>query len=143
VLYLKTGGNKKFAIVDTGMHHLMRPSLYDAAHFIWPISNTGAMNDPIHKRLIVQDNAELVKYDIVGPICESSDYLAKDRKLPQLRRGDILAIFTCGAYGMVMSNNYNATSRPPEVMVNGKEVYLIRERESYEDLLSKSKNTKL
>jgi diaminopimelate decarboxylase len=143
VQYLKTGGDKKFAIVDTGMHHLIRPSLYDAEHFIWPIRNQDKMNDPIDQRIIGQDNPELVKYDVVGPICESSDYLAKDRNLPLLKRGDILAIFTCGAYGMVMSNNYNATARPPEVMVNGKDLYLIRERETHQDLLLKSRKTKL
>jgi diaminopimelate decarboxylase len=143
VLYLKKGGEKVFAIVDTGMHHLIRPALYEAKHFIWPVHASILENNPENKRIIDQESPELVKYDVVGPICESSDYLAKDRVLPPLKRGDLLAIFTTGAYGMVMSSNYNALPRPAEAMVDGQDLYLIRERETYDDLLAKVKKEKI
>ncbi|AHM58870.1 diaminopimelate decarboxylase [Flammeovirgaceae bacterium 311] len=143
VNYLKKGGDKTFAIVDTGMHHLIRPALYDAQHFIWPIKTSYSPQENPDNRIIDQDNPRLVKYDVVGPICESSDYLARDRNLPPLQRGDIIAIFTSGAYGMVMSSNYNALPRPAEVMIDGDEVFLIRERETYEDLLRGTGKVKL
>jgi diaminopimelate decarboxylase len=143
VLYLKKGGDKVFAIVDTGMHHLIRPALYEAKHFIWPVQAAVLAHNPENKRIIEQESPGLVKYDVVGPVCESSDYLAKDRVLPPLKRGDLLAIYTTGAYGMVMSSNYNALPRPAEVMVDGKDLYLIRERETYEDLLSKVRKERL
>lgn len=139
VNYLKKGGDKQFVIVDTGMHHLMRPALYDAQQFIWPVRTTKDYD----RRIIEQESDELVKYDVVGPICESSDYLAKDRNMPPVKRGDLLAIFTSGAYGMVMSSNYNALPRPAEVMVDGNDFYLIRERETYEDLLNKTTKVKM
>ena len=139
VSYMKKGGDKQFVIVDTGMHHLMRPALYDAQQFIWPVKTTS----DYHLRVIEQNGPELVKYDVVGPVCESSDFLAKDRSMPPVKRGDLLAIFTSGAYGMVMSSNYNALPKPPEVMVDGKDIYLIRERETYEDLLNKTTRLKL
>lgn len=132
-IYLKEGGPKKFAIVDTGMHHLMRPALYEAEHFIWPVNNK---NTPNEMRVIAKQDGNLLKYDVVGPICESTDYLAKDRNLPVIEQGDYLAIFTAGAYGMVMANNYNATCRPPEVMVDDTKAIQIRKRETYDDLLS-------
>ena len=84
-----------------------------------------------------------MKYDVVGPICESSDYLAKDRYMPPVKRGDILAIFTSGAYGMVMSSNYNSIPRPAEVMVDGNNLYMIRERETYEDLMPNAEKVKM
>ena len=143
VNYLKKGGDKTFVIVDTGMHHLIRPALYDAQHFMWPIKTTYVPKDASGKRVIEREEQDLERYDVVGPICESSDYLAKDRALPALQRGDVLAIFTSGAYGMVMSSNYNALPRPAEVMVEGDQVYLIRERETYEDLLRGSGKVKL
>jgi diaminopimelate decarboxylase len=143
VTYMKKGGDKTFAIVDTGMHHLIRPALYDAQHFMWPIKTNYSPKENPDKRIIDQENPNLVQYDVVGPVCESSDYLAKDRNLPPLQRGDIIAIFTSGAYGMVMSSNYNALPRPAEVMVDGEDVYLIRERETYEDLLKGTGKVKL
>ncbi len=143
VQYLKKGGDKVFAIVDTGMHHLIRPALYDARHFIWPVTSGIQINNPENKRIIDQNDPDLVNYDVVGPICESSDYLAKGRALPPLKRGDLLAIYTAGAYGMVMSSNYNALPRPAEVMVEKDQLFLIRERESYHDLLTKVVKKKL
>lgn len=142
VNYLKTGGDKTFVIVDTGMHHLIRPALYEARHFIWPVQ-IGPGSKPANMRVLDQPGEGLEKYDVVGPICESSDYLAKDRYLPPLKRGDLLAVFTAGAYGMVMASNYNAMPRPCEVMVDGKEIYLIRKRETYEALISDMSMTKL
>ena len=139
VSYLKKGGDKQFVIVDTGMHHLLRPALYEAQQFIWPVRT----DRDYDQRVIEQEAPGLVKYDIVGPICESSDYLAKGRNLPPVKRGDLLAIFTSGAYGMVMSSNYNALPRPAEVMVDGNALYLIKERESYEDLLAKTVKKKI
>lgn len=143
VNYLKKGGDKTFAIVDTGMHHLIRPALYDAEHFIWPVKTEHTPEETATRRIIEQEDPSLVKYDVVGPICESSDYLAKGRNLPPLKRGDLLAIFTSGAYGIVMSSNYNALPRPAEVMVDGDQVYQIRQRETYEDLLKGTEKLKL
>lgn len=139
VNYLKKGGDKEFVIVDTGMHHLMRPALYEAQQFIWPVRT----HQDYEQRVIEQDGSELVKYDVVGPVCESSDYLAKDRSMPAVKRGDLLAIFTSGAYGMVMASNYNALPKPPEVMVERNELFLIKERETYEDLLRNTTRVKL
>ncbi|MEO1053946.1 MAG: diaminopimelate decarboxylase [Bacteroidota bacterium] len=132
VNYVKKGGDKTFAILDTGMHHLIRPSLYQASHFIWPVKTDII---PEH-RLIGEKREGLVPYDVVGPICESADFLAKDRYLPPLERGDHLAVFTSGAYGMVMSSQYNAMPRPAEIMIDQDKVIVIRKRESYEDLIS-------
>ncbi|MBI1335932.1 MAG: diaminopimelate decarboxylase [Phycisphaera sp.] len=133
VQYLKQGPTKKFVIVDTGMHHLIRPTLYDAFHFIWPTSVA-----PKHVPRARDKSPEvegLEKCDVVGPICESGDFLAKDWPLPPVARGDLLCVFTAGAYGMVMSSNYNAMPRPPEVLVDGDKATVIRRRETYDDLL--------
>jgi diaminopimelate decarboxylase len=134
VLYLKRGGTKKFVIVDTGMHHLVRPAMYDAFHFIWPTS-VAPMHEPTERRAAMQMPG-LEPCDVVGPICESSDYLAKGRLLPPVARGDLLAIYTAGAYGMVMASNYNAMPRPPEVLVEGAKASIIRRRETYDDLVA-------
>lgn len=133
VNYIKCGGDKQFAVVDTGMHHLIRPTLYDADHYIWPVS-TGLLQIP-PKREINGNIPGGSVYDVVGPICESGDFLARARQLPVLQRGDVLAIFTAGAYGMVMSSQYNAMPRPAEACVDRQRLVLIRERESYPDLL--------
>jgi diaminopimelate decarboxylase len=135
VTYLKQGGDKQFVVVDTGMHHLIRPALYDAEHFIWPVSVSG--ENILEEREINKENDNLKKYDIVGPICESSDYLAKNRLMPEVKRGDLISVFTAGAYGIVMSSQYNAMPRPAEAMVDGNKLFIIREREVYEDLLVK------
>ncbi len=131
VVYIKDNGDKKFAIVDTGMHHLIRPALYEADHFMWPVDRKRYLNEG---RVLNHAADDLIKYDVVGPICESSDYLARDRYLPPARKDDLIAIFTAGAYGMVMASNYNATLKPAEVMVDKDTAYVIRERETLDDL---------
>jgi diaminopimelate decarboxylase len=137
VLYLKTGGSKKFAIVDAGMNDLIRPSLYDAFHFIWPVK-VDEKSVPLQRSKDLQlDGTEVV--DVVGPICEGADFFAKDRALPPVERGDLLSIFTAGAYGFCMSSNYNARTRAAEVLVDGENFSVIRKRETYEDLTSLEK----
>jgi diaminopimelate decarboxylase len=132
VLYVKKGGSKKFVIVDAGMNDLIRPALYDAFHFIWPAA--------VEERYVPQSRSRNLKIegteeaDVVGPICESGDFFAKDRQLPPVKRGDLVCIFTTGAYGFSMSSNYNARGRAAEVLVDGKSFSVIRKRESYEDL---------
>lgn len=122
VQYVKQGHLKAFAIVDAGMNDLIRPSLYSAYHHIMAVkqkrTNTKALTD------------------VVGPICESGDFLGKDRHLPQLKTGDLLAVRSSGAYGMVMASNYNSRPRPVEVLVNGKRAKIIRERETLEDVMA-------
>jgi len=134
ILYRKTGGNKRFVIVDAGMNDLIRPVLYDSYHFIWP-THPEAANVPAHReKTLAPAMGEVV--DIVGPICESGDFLAKDRPLPRTKRGDLLAVFTAGAYGFAMSSNYNNRPRVCEVLVDGREFRVIRRRETYEDLVA-------
>ena len=130
VQYLKTGGEKKFVIVDTGMHHLIRPAMYDAFHFLWP-TQVSVIHEP-KERQEQMDMQGLVLTDVVGPVCESSDVFAKQRMLPPMERGDLVSIFTAGAYGMVMASNYNAMVRPPEVLVDGATATVIRKRETYD-----------
>jgi diaminopimelate decarboxylase len=133
VNYIKTGGHKTFVIVDTGMHHLIRPTLYESFHFIWPTKVALNQVPEIRKKEMTLPNLEPV--DIVGPICESADYLAKDRAMPVVKRGDLICVFTAGAYGMVMASQYNAMPRPPEVIVEGDKAFIARKRESYQDLI--------
>ncbi len=121
VLYIKDNGFKKFLIVDGGMNDLIRPSLYQAYHEIVPLKKNPA--------------ASTGKFDVVGPICESGDFFAKDRELPTVKKGDLLAVMSAGAYGYVMSSNYNVRCRVPEVMVKGNKFYIVKERETYEDLM--------
>ena len=120
VLYLKDNGFKKFLIVDAGMNDLIRPALYDAYHEIVPI---------------VETKARKVKMDIVGPICESADFFARDRMFPALNNGDLLAVMSAGAYGYVMASNYNVRGRPPEVMVKGDQFEVAKQRETFDDLM--------
>lgn len=120
VLYRKTNGDKKFVIVDAAMNDLIRPSLYQAEHQIVPVESYG-------------QNSEVV--DIVGPICESGDFFARDRKLPEVKEGDLVAILDTGAYGMALASNYNSRPRAAEVLVDGKSAKLIRTRETINDLL--------
>jgi len=119
-LYLKNNGVKKFLIVDGGMNDLMRPSLYDAYHEIIPLKKT---------------SAKKAKMDVVGPICESGDFFAKDRMLPILKKGDLLAVMSAGAYGYVMSSNYNVRGRGPEVIVKGNKYAVTKPRETFKDLV--------
>ncbi|MCC5828149.1 MAG: diaminopimelate decarboxylase [Phycisphaeraceae bacterium] len=133
VQYIKTGGSRTFAIIDSGMHHLIRPTLYESWHFIWPVSPE-AHHVP-EQRVPEMGMDGLETYDVVGPICETGDYLALGRALPPLKRGDLLAVFSAGAYAKVMSSNYNSMPRPVEVMVDGDRATIIRRRETFDDLL--------
>jgi diaminopimelate decarboxylase len=137
VLYTKKGGAKEFVIVDAGMNDLIRPSLYDAFHFIWP-ANVQQGFVPAQRSKNLQPEGTK-PFDVVGPICEGADFLAKDRFLPPIRRGDLLNVFTAGAYGFSMSSNYNARCRAAEVLVDGNKFSLIRKRETYEDLTALEK----
>jgi diaminopimelate decarboxylase len=134
VLYRKTGGEKKFVIVDAGMNDLIRPTLYESYHHIWPVKPDPANLAKDRNRATVPVDGEVV--DVVGPICESGDYLAKGRPLPTVQRGDLLAVFTAGAYGFSMSSNYNNRPRLPEVLVDGDKYMVIRRRETFEDLVA-------
>ena len=134
VQYIKVGGRKKFVIVDSGMNHLVRPTMYDAFHFVWPTNVAPRHVPPARGREVGIEGLE--PCDVVGPICESGDYFARDRPLPPVARGDLLCIFSAGAYGMVMASNYNAMPRPAEVLVSGQNVQVIRRRETYEDLVA-------
>jgi len=134
VLYTKQGGSKKFIIVDAGMNDLIRPSLYDAFHFIWPAQVELRFVPMARSKGLEMEGCETV--DVVGPICEGADFFAKDRPLPPVRRGDLVAIFTAGAYGFTMSSNYNARPRAPEILVDGDRFTIVRKRESYEDLVA-------
>jgi diaminopimelate decarboxylase len=134
VIYNKQGGSKKFAIVDAGMNDLIRPSLYDAFHFIWPAKIEEKFIPSQREQNLQVYGTEI--YDVVGPICEGADFLAKDRALPPVKRGDLVAVFTAGAYGYTMSSNYNARCRAAEVLVDGDNFSIIRKRETYEDLIA-------
>ncbi|MBI2487574.1 MAG: diaminopimelate decarboxylase [Deltaproteobacteria bacterium] len=120
VLYLKGGKSKNFVVVDAAMNDLIRPAFYDSYHEILTVDKS--LGDD-----------EIV--DIVGPICESGDFFAKDRRLPKVKKDDHLVILSAGAYGFVMSSNYNTRPRVPEVIVRGGEFFVVREREKYEDLI--------
>ena len=120
VLYRKPGTGKEFIVVDAAMNDLIRPSLYQSYHEILPVERF---------------KSGTVKADIVGPVCETGDFLARDREMPELEPGDLLAVCTSGAYGFVLASNYNSRLRPAEVLVNGREAVAIRERETYDDLV--------
>ncbi len=137
VLYTKKGGQKNFMIVDAGMNDLIRPALYDAFHFIWPV-NAGNKFTPKQRNKNLKMAGTIIS-DVVGPICEAADFFAKNRALPPLKRGDLLSVFTAGAYGFTMSSNYNARCRAAEVLVDGSKFSVIRKRENYEDLISPEK----
>lgn len=120
VLYRKRNGDKRFAVVDGAMNDLIRPSLYDAWQRIEPVA---------------APRPGVERVDVVGPVCESADFLAKDRELPPLERGDLLAVFGAGAYSFAMSSNYNGRRRAAEVLVRGDRFRVVRERETYGDLV--------
>ncbi len=120
VLYLKETDEKKFVVVDGGMNDLIRPALYGSYQAIQPV---------------VERKSETIVADVVGPICESGDFFAKDREVPRPQPGDLLAIMSAGAYGFTMASNYNAHPKPPEVLVDGDNFYVVRARESFDDLI--------
>jgi len=120
VLYLKKNPDKEFVIVDGGMNDLLRPSLYEAFHDV---------------RHVIKNSRKKVLSDIVGPICESGDFLAKERMINRASQGDLLAVMSTGAYGFTMSSNYNSRPRAAEVLVQGSEFFIVKERETYKDLV--------
>jgi diaminopimelate decarboxylase len=124
VLYVKKNGSKTFVITDAGMNDLIRPALYQAHHEIVPVKKPGS------KRMTA---------DIVGPVCESGDFFARDREMPAVAPGDLVAILDAGAYGTTLSSNYNTRPRPAEVLVQGRKVTLIRRRETVQDQLAPEK----
>jgi diaminopimelate decarboxylase len=123
VVYTKQQGEKQFVITDAGMNDLIRPTLYKAYHAIWPVNEVRRTSE-VHRTV-----------DVVGPICESGDFLAKERPLPPTEPGDYLAVMQAGAYGFAMSSNYNGRPRPAEVLVNGDQFHIIRQRQTYQHLL--------
>jgi diaminopimelate decarboxylase len=123
VIYLKKGENRRFVIVDAAMNDLVRPTLYDAHHDILPV------NAPAPRA------GRLIRSDVVGPVCESGDYLALDRDLPEVAAGDLIAVMSAGAYGAVQAGTYNSRLLIPEVLVKGSEYAVVRPRPSYEELI--------
>ncbi len=132
VLFNKDTGGKHYLIQDAAMNDLIRPTLYDSFHRVWPVAVPAGV--PERPDDCEADIAGCVRQDVVGPVCESGDYLAKNRSLPAMRRGDLLAVFSAGAYGMSMASNYNARCRAAEVLVTGGTHRLIRRRETFADL---------
>jgi diaminopimelate decarboxylase len=126
VIYVKRGEAKTFAIIDAGMNDLIRPAMYDAHHEIAAVAEP-AVGSP------------RPRYDVVGPVCETSDLFAADRPLPELKSGDLVAILSAGAYGAVMASDYNARPAAPEVLVSGEQWGIVRPRESYADLIAKDR----
>ncbi len=138
VLYVKQGGERNFVVVDAAMTDLLRPALYDAEHFAYPVRlSKGA---PAPRRRVDFVPPDAVKVDIVGGVCETADFLAKDHMLPPVGPGDVLAIFSAGAYGFVMSSQYNSRPRAAEVLVEGQAPRIIRRRETYHDLIEPEQN---
>ena len=133
VIYTKESGGKHFVIQDAAMNDLIRPTLYDSFHRIWPVQPAAAFPAPPADYEVEIPGAQ--KVDVVGPVCESGDFLAKGRTLPPMRRGELLATFSAGAYGMAMSSNYNGRPRAAEVLVDGAAHRLVRRRETFEDLV--------
>lgn len=133
VLYTKQSGDKRFLIQDAAMNDLIRPALYESFHRIWPARVPSGFPAPPDDFEAAIPGAE--PWDVVGPICESGDFLAKDRALPPLDRGDLVATFSAGAYGMVMASNYNTRPRAAEVLVDRDRARLVRRRETLDDLL--------
>jgi diaminopimelate decarboxylase len=133
VIYPKDSAGKRFVIQDAAMNDLIRPRLYGSFHRIWPV--LPAANLPAPPTDFETDIPYTHSTDVVGPVCETGDYLARERKLPALKTGDLLATFSAGAYGMAMSSNYNGRLRAAEVLVHGAQTKLIRRRETLDDLI--------
>lgn len=121
VLYVKETDVKRFVVVDGAMNDLIRPVLYEAYHDIRPVAEL--------------NRGKMITADVVGPVCESGDFFARERDLPDVNTGDLLAVMSAGAYGFVMASNYNSRPRAPEVIVNGAEYHVVRERDSFEDII--------
>ena len=134
VVFKKTGGEKTFVIVDAGMNDLIRPCLYEAFHFIWPAAVDEKYLPQKRMQALEVDGTEVV--DVVGPICEGTDYFAKNRPMPPVERGDLVAVFTAGAYGYTMASNYNARPLCAEVLVDGDQYTVIRKRQTYQDIIA-------
>lgn len=122
-IYRKEGEAKNFVIVDAAMNDLIRPTLYEAHHEIGAVSEA-------------RQNGEQMLADIVGPVCETGDYLARDREMPKFEEGDLLAVYSAGAYGATQSGTYNTRLLVPEVLVDGDKFAIIRQRPSYDELLN-------
>jgi len=145
VRYIKKSGAKKFAIVDGGMNDLIRPALYQSYHEIVPVIEPSTSDklgrDHRARQGIREDSSTSMsnsreKIDVVGPVCESGDFFALDREMPELHEGDLLAIMSAGAYGFSMASNYNSRPLPAEVLVRGNKFALIRKRQTWEDLVA-------
>jgi diaminopimelate decarboxylase len=121
VIYVKEGGGKRFVITDAGMNDLLRPSHYSGWHAVEPVQEQGRCRATV---------------DVVGPICETGDFLALDREMELPKPGELLAIHTVGAYGFSMSSQYNQRCRPAEVMVDGDRARLVRRRENYDEMVA-------
>ena len=121
VLYNKRNGNKNFIIVDSAMNDLLRPSIYQAYHNVQPLEKIAERKE--------------ITVDVVGPVCETGDYFARDRNITEMKSGEYLSVMSSGAYGMVMSSNYNGRRRPAEILVDGDKYFVIRNRETFEHLL--------
>jgi len=131
VLFNKTSGKRRFVIVDAGMNDLLRPSLYEGYHRMWPAVGEAPP--------ALGSESDDEPCDVVGPVCESTDFFAKDRPLPAMTRGDVLTIMSVGAYAFSMSSNYNDRLRAAEVLVDGDQYAVVRERETYEDLVRRER----
>lgn len=131
VVFVKHEGGKRFVIQDAAMNDLVRPAMYDSFHKLWPVETSLPVPDDFEVEI-----AGCSPADIVGPVCESCDYFARNRAFPDVQRGDLIATFSAGAYGTVMSSNYNSRCRGAEVLVDGDNYQLIRRRETYEDLIA-------
>jgi diaminopimelate decarboxylase len=123
---VKRGASKIFTIVDAAMNDLMRPTLYDAYHEIIPVAEP-------------KPGTPVIVTDVAGPVCETGDYLALDRPLPELRAGDLISVMTAGAYGAVLSSEYNSRLLVPEVLVDGSRYWVTRPRPTYADMLAKER----
>ena len=132
VQYKKPSANRTFVICDAGMNHMIRPALYDAYHRIWPAHTDSSVNGraPNEEKW----DGELVQSNVVGPICETTDFFSQERDLPPVEQGDLLSLFSAGAYGYVMSSHYNLHPRPAEVLVDGDQYRKITRREKLEDM---------
>jgi len=147
VRYIKQTAEKTFAIVDAGMNDLIRPALYQSYHEIVPVkkpstltptlslAGRGGREAPGEGEIASESKSRTERIDVVGPVCESGDFFALDREMPEVHEGDLLAIMSAGAYGFVMASNYNSRPFPAEALVHGDKVSLIRERQTWEDLV--------